>query len=181
MARVTVEDCVTKIPNRFELVMLASQRARDISAGAEPTVEEDNDRHPVIALREIADGTVTGEQLSETLVQGLQRYAEIDEPEEAPLKLVAAAEALFGPPVAAAVDPAAPPPMPTDAPQPDIAPPPPAAEPSVDPSSVDDAPAHARRGAPGVAPPPAAEPSPPADPPPPAAAPPATEDAGGEG
>lgn len=168
MARVTVEDCVTKIPNRFELVMLASQRARDISAGAEPTVEEDNDRHPVIALREIADGTVTGEQLSETLVQGLQRYAEIDEPEEAPLKLVAAAEALFGPPVAAAVDPAAPPPMPTDAPQPDIAPPPPAAASS----------------SPAAAPP--ADPPPPtaalpAEPPPPAAAPPAPEDAGGEG
>lgn len=87
MARVTVEDCVTKIPNRFELVMLASQRARDISAGAEPTVDEDDDKRPVIALREIAGGTATRDALAESLVRGLQRHVEIDEPDDTPLSL----------------------------------------------------------------------------------------------
>ena len=82
MARVTVEDCVTKIPNRFELLMLASQRARDISAGAELTVDDDDDKHPVIALREIAEETVTPDALAESLLHGLQRHAEIDEPDE---------------------------------------------------------------------------------------------------
>jgi len=82
MARVTVEDCVTKIPNRFELVMLASQRARDVSAGADLTVDRDNDKNPVVALREIAEETVRTEALQEALVRGLQRHAEIDEPEE---------------------------------------------------------------------------------------------------
>jgi DNA-directed RNA polymerase subunit omega len=82
MARVTVEDCVTKIPNRFELVMLASQRARDISSGAELTVDLDNDKNPVVALREIAEETVADEALKEALVRGLQRHAEVDEPEE---------------------------------------------------------------------------------------------------
>ena len=82
MARVTVEDCVTKIPNRFELVMTAAQRARDISAGAELTMERDNDKNPVVALREIADETVDFGELQETLVKGLQRYVESDEPVE---------------------------------------------------------------------------------------------------
>lgn len=82
MARVTVEDCVTKIPNRFELVMTAAQRARDISAGAELTMERDNDKNPVVALREIADETVDFDALQETLVKGLQRYVESDEPIE---------------------------------------------------------------------------------------------------
>jgi len=82
MARVTVEDCVTKIPNRFVLVMLASQRARDVSAGADLTVDRDNDKNPVVALREIAEETVRNEALLEALVRGLQRHAEIDEPEE---------------------------------------------------------------------------------------------------
>ena len=82
MARVTVEDCVTKIPNRFELVMTAAQRARDISAGAELTMERDNDKNPVVALREIADETVDFDGLQETLVKGLQRYVESDEPIE---------------------------------------------------------------------------------------------------
>ena len=90
MARVTVEDCVTKIPNRFELVMLASQRARDISAGAEPTVDEDDDKKPVIALREIAGGTAARDALTESLVQSLQRHVEIDEPDDTPLSLPAA-------------------------------------------------------------------------------------------
>jgi DNA-directed RNA polymerase subunit omega len=82
MARVTVEDCVTKIPNRFELVMTAAQRARDISAGAELTMDRDNDKNPVVALREIADETVDYGVLQETLVKSLQRYVESDEPME---------------------------------------------------------------------------------------------------
>jgi len=82
MARVTVEDCVLRIPNRFELVMLAAQRARDISAGGSLTVDRDNDKNPVVALREIADETVNLDGLSTSLVQGLQKHVEVDEPEE---------------------------------------------------------------------------------------------------
>lgn len=82
MARVTVEDCVLRIPNRFELVMIAAQRARDISAGGSLTVDRDNDKNPVVALREIADETVPLEGLRSALVQGLQKHVEVDEPEE---------------------------------------------------------------------------------------------------
>ena len=82
MARVTVEDCVIKIPNRFELVMLASQRSRNISAGAQLTVERDNDKNPVVALREIAEETVEPDELEASLVKGLQKFVEVDEPEE---------------------------------------------------------------------------------------------------
>jgi DNA-directed RNA polymerase subunit omega len=82
MARVTVEDCVLKIPNRFELVMLAAQRARDVSAGAQLTLDRDNDKNPVVALREIADETINLDALGNNLVQGLQRNVEHDEPEE---------------------------------------------------------------------------------------------------
>ena len=82
MARVTVEDCVTKIPNRFELVVLAGQRARDITAGAEILVERDKDKNPVVALREIAEDKVAPEELLEAVVTSLQRYADTDEPEE---------------------------------------------------------------------------------------------------
>jgi DNA-directed RNA polymerase subunit omega len=82
MARVTVEDCVLKVPNRFDLVMVAAQRSRDISAGSPLTVERDNDKNPVIALREIADETVNTEDLHDALVQGMQKHVEIDEPEE---------------------------------------------------------------------------------------------------
>ncbi|MBP3126629.1 DNA-directed RNA polymerase subunit omega [Thalassospira sp. ER-Se-21-Dark] len=82
MARVTVEDCVDKIPNRFELVMLAAQRARNISAGAELTIDRDNDKNPVVALREIAEVTVDFDDLRNGMVQGLQRHVEADEPEE---------------------------------------------------------------------------------------------------
>jgi DNA-directed RNA polymerase subunit omega len=90
MARVTVEDCVEKIPNRFDLVMLAAQRARDISAGAQITLERDNDKNPVVALREIADETIGLEKLMDDLVRGLQKVAEIDEPEEEePIELMA--------------------------------------------------------------------------------------------
>jgi DNA-directed RNA polymerase subunit omega len=79
MARITVEDCVTKIPNRFELVMLAAQRARDVSAGAPLTVERDNDKNPVVALREIADDTVELDHLRYELIHGLRRHVEIEE------------------------------------------------------------------------------------------------------
>jgi len=82
MARVTVEDCVMRVPNRFDLVMVASQRAREISAGAQLTLERDNDKNPVVALREIADGTVNTDDLSNSVVTGLQRHVENDEPEE---------------------------------------------------------------------------------------------------
>ena len=82
MARVTVEDCVQKVPNRFDLVMLAAQRARDISSGAQLTVERDNDKNPVIALREIAEETVPLTNLADALVKGYQRQVEFDEPEE---------------------------------------------------------------------------------------------------
>ncbi len=82
MARVTVEDCVLKVPNRFDLVMLAAQRARDVASGAPLTVERDNDKNPVVALREIADETIGLEELAESLIRGLQRLVEVDEPEE---------------------------------------------------------------------------------------------------
>ena len=82
MARVTVEDCVLRITNRFDLVMVAAQRARNISAGAPLTVERDYDKNPVVALREIADETVDTDALQASLVQSLQRHVEIDEPEE---------------------------------------------------------------------------------------------------
>lgn len=82
MARVTVEDCVVKVPNRFELVLIAAQRARDISTGGHITVERDNDKNPVVALREIADDTIELDHLRNTLVQGLQKHVEVDEPGE---------------------------------------------------------------------------------------------------
>lgn len=84
MARVTVEDCVLKIPNRFKLVMLAAQRARDLSVGVPLTVDRDNDKNPVVALREIADETVPLDSLEEGLVKGLQKHADTDEPGEEP-------------------------------------------------------------------------------------------------
>jgi len=96
MARVTVEDCVMKVPNRFELVMLAAQRARSISAGAQPTVERDNDKNPVIALREIADETVNLEELEQSLIRGLQKFVEMDEPEEDEVDLLAIQQELSG-------------------------------------------------------------------------------------
>ncbi len=84
MARVTVEDCVLKVPNRFDLVMVAAQRSRDISAGSPLTLERDNDKNPVVALREIADETVDIEELNDALIRGMQKHVEIDEPEEEP-------------------------------------------------------------------------------------------------
>ncbi len=89
MARVTVEDCVDKIPNRFDLVMMAAQRARNISAGAQLTIDRDNDKNPVVALREIADETVALAELEEGLVKGLQAYVEMDEPEDEDVDVIA--------------------------------------------------------------------------------------------
>ena len=84
MARVTVEDCIDKVENRFDLVLLASHRARMISSGSQITVERDNDKNPVVALREIADETVPIASLEEGLVKGLQKHADTDEPGEEP-------------------------------------------------------------------------------------------------
>lgn len=79
MARVTVEDCVLKIPNRFQLVMMAAQRSRELSVGGELTVDRDNDKNPVVALREIADETVPLDDLENAVVEGLQRNIDVDE------------------------------------------------------------------------------------------------------
>ncbi len=87
MARVTVEDCVIKVPNRFDLVLIAAQRAREIKAGAVLTVERDNDKNPVVALREIAEETVVIDELSNSLIESMQRHVEVDEPEEDPVDL----------------------------------------------------------------------------------------------
>ncbi len=94
MARVTVEDCVDKIPNRYELLMVAAQRAKDISSGAPITVARDNDKNPVIALREIAEEKVSIEELQKSLVMGLQKYVEVEEPEEEELEIMAAEKEL---------------------------------------------------------------------------------------
>ncbi|MDY4841825.1 MAG: DNA-directed RNA polymerase subunit omega [Alphaproteobacteria bacterium] len=94
MARVTVEDCIDKIPNRYELLMVAAQRAKDISAGSPITLPRDNDKNPVIALREIADNTVNIEDLQRSLVMGLQKYVEVEEPEEEELEIMAAEKEL---------------------------------------------------------------------------------------
>lgn len=92
MARVTVEDCVDKVPNRFELVMLAAHRAREISAGAPITVERDNDKNPVVSLREIAEETQSADELRERLIEANQTQIEVDEPEEDQMALLMGAE-----------------------------------------------------------------------------------------
>jgi len=84
MARVTVEDCVVKVPNRFELVLVAAQRAREITSGAPLSVDRDDDKNPVVALREIADDTIELDHLQDSLIRGMQKHIEMDEPEEAP-------------------------------------------------------------------------------------------------
>ena len=81
MARVTVEDCIDKVENRFDLVLLAGHRARMVSAGAQITIDRDNDKNPVVALREIADETISPGDLKEDLIHTLQKYVEVDEPE----------------------------------------------------------------------------------------------------
>ncbi|MEM7718762.1 MAG: DNA-directed RNA polymerase subunit omega [Pseudomonadota bacterium] len=92
MARVTVEDCVDKVPNRFELVMLASHRAREISTGAPLTVDRDNDKNPVVSLREIADETQAAQELRERMIEAHQTQIEVDEPEEDAMALLMGAE-----------------------------------------------------------------------------------------
>lgn len=92
MARVTVEDCVDKIPNHFDLVMLAAHRARELAAGAPLTLDRDNDKNPVVALREIAEETVTADDLRERAIGSHQTQIEVDEPEEDSMALLMSAE-----------------------------------------------------------------------------------------
>lgn len=94
MARVTVEDCIDKIPNRYDLVMVAAQRARDISAGSPLCVERDNDKNSVVALREIAENRVSIEDLQKSLVMGQQKYVEVEEPEDEEVEILAAEKEL---------------------------------------------------------------------------------------
>ncbi|MCA0257211.1 MAG: DNA-directed RNA polymerase subunit omega [Proteobacteria bacterium] len=96
MARVTVEDCIDKVDNRFELVLLASHRARLISQGASITVDRDNDKNPVVALREIADETLSPDDLKEDLIHSLQKHVEVDEPEPDPSSFISAAGSASG-------------------------------------------------------------------------------------
>jgi DNA-directed RNA polymerase subunit omega len=90
MARVTVEDCIDKVDNRFDLVLLASHRARMVSSGAQITIDRDNDKNPVVALREIAEETVSPGDLKEDLIHSLQKYVEVDEPEPEAMPLIGA-------------------------------------------------------------------------------------------
>lgn len=92
MARVTVEDCVDKVPNRFELVMLAAHRAREVAAGSPLTVDRDNDKNPVVALREIADETQSAESLRERMIESYQTQIEVDEPEDDQMALLMSGE-----------------------------------------------------------------------------------------
>ncbi len=94
MARVTVEDCIDKVENRFDLVLLASHRARMVSSGAPITIERDNDKNPVVALREIADETISPGDLKEDLIHTLQKYVEVDEPEPESVPLIGASGAV---------------------------------------------------------------------------------------
>lgn len=96
MARVTVEDCIVQVPNRFELVLLAAQRARNISRGEEPTIDRDNDKNPVVALREIAEEKVDLPALEQDLIKSLQRVSEPEPAEEEVLDLIATDENIFG-------------------------------------------------------------------------------------
>jgi DNA-directed RNA polymerase subunit omega len=93
MARVTTEDCVDKVPNRFELVLLAAHRAREISSGSPLTVDRDNDKNPVVALREIAEETQSADALHERLIQSNQSQIEVDEPEDDSMALLMGGEA----------------------------------------------------------------------------------------
>jgi len=92
MARVTVEDCVDKVPNRFELVMLAAHRAREIQSGSALTVDRDNDKNPVVSLREIADETQSADALRERMIESNQTQIEVDEPEEDQMALLMGGE-----------------------------------------------------------------------------------------
>src|SRR6056297_2106630 len=90
MARVTVEDCVDKVENRFELILLAGHRARMISSGAPLTVDRDRDKNPVVALREVADETISPDDLREQLIHSMQKYVEVDEPEAEAVPMIGA-------------------------------------------------------------------------------------------
>jgi DNA-directed RNA polymerase subunit omega len=92
MARVTVEDCVDKVPNRFELVLLAAHRAREVAAGAPITIDRDNDKNPVVALREIAEETQSADVLRERMIESHQTQIEVDEPEEDQMALLMTAD-----------------------------------------------------------------------------------------
>ncbi len=92
MARVTVEDCVDKVPNRFELVLLAAHRAREIAAGSPITIDRDNDKNPVVALREIAEETQNADDLRERMIESNQNQIEVDEPEEDSMALLMGGE-----------------------------------------------------------------------------------------
>lgn len=94
MARVTVEDCIDKIPNRYDLVLISAQRARDISSGSPIQVERDNDKNSVVALREIAENKVSIEDLQKSLVLGLQKYVQVEEPEDEEVEILAAEKEL---------------------------------------------------------------------------------------
>lgn len=96
MARVTVEDCIDKVDNRFELVLLAGHRARLLSQGAPLTIDRDNDKNPVVALREIADETLSPGDLKEDLIHSLQKHVEIDEPESDAAEIVDQSEVAVG-------------------------------------------------------------------------------------
>src|SRR4051794_15028750 len=93
MARITVEDCIDKVDNRFDLVLLAAHRARMISSGSQLTIDRDNDKNPVVSLREIADSTISPEDLREELVHSLQKFVEVDEPEPDTVPLIGSAGA----------------------------------------------------------------------------------------
>ena len=96
MARVTVEDCVQKVPNRFELVLLAAQRARNISRGEELTIDRDNDKNPVVALREIADETIELARIEQDLIKSLSRAPEPEPADEEVLDLIPTDQNIFG-------------------------------------------------------------------------------------
>jgi len=104
MARVTVEDCVLKVPNRFNLVLLSAQRAREIAGGGELTVERDNDKNPVVALREIAEGSIDLDNVRQDLISSLQKHVESDEPEDDAMELLAADSNVAGVPYEAIQD-----------------------------------------------------------------------------
>ncbi|MBM3537985.1 MAG: DNA-directed RNA polymerase subunit omega [Alphaproteobacteria bacterium] len=104
MARVTVEDCVLKVPNRFNLVLLSAQRAREISGGGELTVERDNDKNPVVALREIAEGSIDLDNVRQALISSLQKHVESDEPKDDAMELLAADSNVAGVPYEAMQD-----------------------------------------------------------------------------
>ncbi|MBQ8482646.1 MAG: DNA-directed RNA polymerase subunit omega [Alphaproteobacteria bacterium] len=94
MARVTVEDCIDKIPNRYDLVLISAQRAKDIGSGSPILVDRDNDKNSVVALREISENKVSIEDLQKSLVMGLQKYVEVEEPEDEEVEILSAEKEL---------------------------------------------------------------------------------------